>query len=63
MMHYTSYSSANAFHSKETTKKQHIIQPQTTCVPAMDRDYVRQLRILAASASGNKLVVPNDYKA
>jgi hypothetical protein len=43
--HYTSYSLANAFHSKETIKKQHIIQPQTRHVSAMDRDYVGQLCI------------------
>jgi hypothetical protein len=29
----------------------------------MDRDYVGQLRILAASASGDKTLVPNGYEA
>lgn len=54
MRHCTSNSPANAFHSKETIKKQHIIKPQTRRVSAMDRDHVGQLRILAASASGNQ---------
>jgi hypothetical protein len=63
MTHYTSYISANTFHSKETIKKQHIIKPQTRRVSAMDRDYVGQLRILAASASGEEPLVPNGYEA
>jgi len=57
MTNYTSYSSTNAFHSKETIKKQHIIKLQTRCVSAMDRDYVGQLCILAASASGEEPLV------
>jgi len=63
MTHCKSDSQANAFHSKETIKKQHIIKPQIRRVSAMDRDYVGQLRILAASASGNQPQVPNGYKA
>jgi len=59
MTHYTSYSLAHVFRNRETIKKQHIIKPQTRC----DRDYVSQLRILAVSASGNELLVPDGYKA